>query len=475
MKRYIVRNIGHNRGHPRVYLELPDLVDAGFTAGKTYRRTVDEQTRRITLSVEPNGSHVISGKERAGQRVPVIDINSTEALKPFEGMQAVRIIIESNRIHILPLASEVRRAARLKRLAASVGHGRVSTAATAFGGGVLDHAAHAGLKDAGLRAHLAAANEIDEDLLEHARRANDIVADNTVLLAAPIQELVQDDWALSKLVEVDGLIAGLPCSGASKAGVSKRGLECMEAHPDVGHLVLSAVMLIRRLNPAFFVLENVTGYKATASAMLLRQYLRDAGYDFHEVVLNAADFGCLEARERWFLVAMTHGIELDLCNLAPALHAIRTVSEVLEDVPLDSPEWRSFEYLKAKEVRDLEKGNGFAMQHVTPQSTRVPTLRKGVHKGGSTDPLLVHPTNPDLLRLFTPAEHARIKQVPEALIAGLGKVAGHSLLGQSVAYEPVRALFNRIGQALRRWYESADPCEAAGAATAPYRLSAAIG
>lgn len=474
MKRYMVRAIGRSRGHPRVYLDLPDLADAGFAAGKTYRRVVDEEALRITLSVEPNGSHVISGKERAGQRVPVIDINSSQALKPFEGMEAVRVIIENNRIHILPLASEVRRAARLRRLRESIDAGRISTAATAFGGGVLDHAAHAGLKDAGLKAQLSAANEIDEQLLEHARTANDVVTPETVLLSAPLQELVQDEWALTKLKESDGFIAGLPCSGASRAGVSKRGLDCMEAHPQVGHLVLSAVMLLRRLNPAFFVLENVTGYMATASAMLLRQYLRDAGYELHETVLNAADFGCLEARERWFLVAVTRGIEIDLANLAPSLRPVRTVAEILDEIPDDSTEWRTFDYLKAKEVRDLAKGNGFAMQPITPQSTTVPTLRKGVHKGGSTDPLLVHPSNPELLRLFTPAEHARIKQVPESLIAGLGKVAGHSLLGQSVAYEPVRALFKRIGEALLRWH-AADHTAAPAHAASSYQLRVAIG
>ena len=56
------------------------------------------------------------------------------------------------------------------------------------------------------------------------------------------------------------------------------------------------------------------------------------------------------------------------------------------------------------------------MQVVTPESTSVPTLRKGYHKGGSTDPLLTHPTNPELLRQLTVVEHARIKEVPVELV-----------------------------------------------------------
>ena len=115
---------------------------------------------------------------------------------------------------------------------------------------------------------------------------------------------------------------------------------------------------------------------------------------------------------------------------------------------------RTFDYLKTKEVRDAEKGNSFAMQIVTPDSTSCPTLRKGYHKGGSTDPLLRHPTNPDLLRQLTVGEHARIKEVPEHLVEGMSKTDGHILLGQGIAYAPVRALFKRIGESLVQWKES---------------------
>ncbi|UUZ66238.1 DNA cytosine methyltransferase (plasmid) [Polaromonas sp. P1-6] len=246
----------------------------------------------------------------------------------------------------------------------------------------------------------------------------------------------------------------------------------MENHPEVGHLVASAVMLINRINPAVVVIENVTQYAATASAQILRQHLRDSGYDVHEAELKAGDFGCLENRERWFLVAATRGIELALSDLAPALKTVRSVSEILEDVPPDSPEWRSFDYLKQKETRDAAKGNGFAMQVVTPQSVSVPVLRKGYHKGGSTDPLLAHPENPELLRQFTVTEHARIKEVPERLVHGMNKTDGHILLGQGIAYAPVAALFKRIGEGLQKW-KSTVP--ALREQVVPYRLKLATG
>jgi DNA (cytosine-5)-methyltransferase 1 len=91
------------------------------------------------------------------------------------------------------------------------------------------------------------------------------------------------------------------------------------------------------------------------------------------------------------------------------------------------------------------------MQVITPESTSCPVLRRGYSKSGSTDPLLAHPTNPDLLRQLTVTEHARIKEVPPELVHGMTKTDGHALLGQSVAYMPVKALFARIGTALLKW------------------------
>ncbi|MDO8277261.1 MAG: DNA cytosine methyltransferase [Burkholderiaceae bacterium] len=451
MKRDIVRQIGVNKGAPRVFLEFSDLALAGFTPGRTYKRDVSLDDRRITLTVVDQGSHVVSRKERDGKQCPVIDINSSEALKPFEGMQAVRIVLTDNRIFILPLASETRRLERLRRLAAHLDASEVTTAASSFGGGVLDHAAHAGLEAAGIHAKLAMANEIDESLLEHAREHNAIVTETTQLVAAPMQELVQDEWAMSQIAKADFFQIGIPCSGASVAGRSSRGLKLPEHHPEVGHLVASALMLINRINPAVVVVECVTQYKSTASAQILRQQLRDSGYDVQEIDLKAQEFGCLENRDRWFLVASTRGLPVDLADLAPALRPVRTVSEVLDPIPADSPDWRNFDYLKRKEIRDAEKGSSFSMQVVTPASTSVGVLRKGYAKGGSTDPLLAHPTNPDLLRPFTVAEHARIKQVPVELVEGLGKTDGHILLGQGVVYQPVVELFKRIGQCLTAW------------------------
>lgn len=451
MQRYIIRKLGSHRGSPRVYLEIDTLSTMGFMPGKTFSRTIDEATKRLTLTVKPNGAYLVSQKEKNGKTLPVIDINSMQALGMFDGLEAVRIVLEKQTIHILPIASEVKRVERLKRLSQHLDEGVITTAGVSFGGGILDHAAHAGLHDAGIEATLAMANEIDEGLLNHAIEHNDVWHENTIGIAAPMQELVQDDAAMSRLPKVDVLALGIPCSGASQAGKSKRKIGIMEAHPEVGHLIASAIMVMNRIQPSVIAVENVPQYADTASAQILRQHLRDSGYDVQETVLDASDFGCLEKRVRWFMVATTRGIAMDLSGLAPVVRCVKTLGSVLEDIAPDAEDYRTFDYLKAKETRNRAEGNSFAMQVVTPASTSCPTLRKGYAKGGSTDPLLAHPTNPDLLRQLTVLEHARIKEVPAHLVEGLSKTDGHILLGQGIAYAPVRALFKRIGECIMQW------------------------
>lgn len=167
-----------------------------------------------------------------------------------------------------------------------------------------------------------------------------------------------------------------------------------------------------------------------------------------ELVLDAADFGSLEARRRWFLIAHPPGLALAASDLERAPGTTPALAEVLDAVTDDDPAWRDVGYLKSKACRDAENGSGFAMQWIEPGATRIPTLRKGYHKGGSSDPRLKHPTRHELSRLLTATEHARIKAIPADLMAGLSSTATHQACGQSVDTRLVAAIGRWIGAAL---------------------------
>lgn len=450
MEGYYIKKVGQNRGAPRVWLEGTQTERAGFAAGQRY--DIEVQGQMVVLQANPDGSRVVSGKMVGERNNPIIDINSRELLAMFDGMAAIRIVVKKDQIYLLPLASEVKKRERFTRLREKLENGdELTIGSLSHGGGVLTHAIHSGLQQAGIVSRLAFANEIRGELLEHAAIHNDAWSENTQVLAAPMQELAFDDRGVASIPKVEILEMGLPCSGASRAGRSKRGLVHPEAHPDVGHLVVSALVIVSKSNAAIVILENVPEYAHSASADILRNQLRDMGYNTHERVLNGKEWGTLENRNRWCMVAVTQGIAFDFDQLQPPSAFDRTVADALDEVALDDPAWKSVQYLKDKEVRDAAKGNSFGMQIVTPADNSVPTIRKGYFKGGSTDPRLQHPEDPELSRLFSGAEHARIKEVPVALVAGLSNTLAHEVLGQGIVYPPFQGVGRHVGDALNRF------------------------
>jgi len=449
----LLRRLGTHRGAPRLYLDTPALETAGLRPGCGVAIELHLGESRLTLRADAAGQRRVSQKQRNGRVVPVLDVNNADDLAPFVTLGVVRIVIAADAVHILLPAGAAKALARLARLTSKLALRQpLSTASLAFGAGIASDALHEGLAAAGVPCMLALANEICEDYAALATAYNPVVSAGTAVAAVPMQEAAQDDWLLQRVGTVDVLEAGISCSGASKAGRAKRGLSRMEDHPLVGHLIGAVLQLIGHLQPAIVVVENVESYSHTASAAILRGWLRDAGYAVAEAVLDASDFGSLEGRVRWFLVASPPQLQLDLQGLVPATVAGAPrprLADVLEPIKGDDERFREVEYLKEKAVRDQEAGSGFAMQWLTPDSTKVPTLRKGYHKGGSTDPRLLHPTDSARSRLLTAVEHARIKGVKPELLRGASETTAHQVCGQAVDVRPVRAIGERIGRALR--------------------------
>lgn len=451
MPKVAVVGVKEHRGAPRVWMEGVNAKRSGFSAGQKY--SIEDLPNGIVLRLESNGTYRVSKKVRKDQEpTPVIDLNSNRTLGALAGCKAVRIAYGDKEIRITRLASEERLIERLTRAKRKINTGEpLRAGGIAAGGGILSSAAHEGLSQAGLLSRIALHNEIREDLTEHVEKTSRINDENTVYLNVPIQELAFDDEALGLVGSLDILELGLPCSGASVSGRSKNKLAMAEDHEHVGHLVAPALAIIAKLNPLVCVLENVKPYANTASASILRKQLRDMGYQVHETELFGPDFGEMEARRRWCMVACSNGIDVDLQSVRPEPFAGRQLHEIMDAPETVADRWSEMTGLKAKQERDIEQGKGFRMQVYTGEENRINTLTKGLWKRRSTDPKFQHPENPNLLRDPTPAEHARAKGIPEEMIAGLSIKNAHELLGQSIVYKPFVQVFKHIGERLTQW------------------------
>lgn len=98
---------------------------------------------------------------------------------------------------------------------------------------------------------------------------------------------------------VDVVIGGFPCQGFSVAN-TKRNMK-----DNRNFLYLELLRVIKDKKPKFFVAENVKGLLSMEKGKVLHMILKDfrkLGYDVDYKVLNAADFGVPQARERIIII-----------------------------------------------------------------------------------------------------------------------------------------------------------------------------
>lgn len=123
-----------------------------------------------------------------------------------------------------------------------------------------------------------------------------------------------EDSEIRQLVKspVDVIVGGPPCQGFSHANTAKR-----DPRDPRNSLFQDFVRFARVVQPSICVVENVPGLLRTkmgsgeSAISAIESAFLDIGYVANWRVLNAADFGVPQSRERLFIVA----IREDLCGL----------------------------------------------------------------------------------------------------------------------------------------------------------------
>ncbi len=440
--------LGEARGNSRIWVEGKRLERGGFTAGVKYQMT--QQGGKLALVAAQDGQYTVSRRERNGKITPIIDLNNAEITQLFEGVKMLRILILEGRIIISAHHQEQRVAEREERLLAKLANGTKLAMGSLFhGGGVADKAMHSGFKKAGIASSVTLAVEIESTYIESSLANNpELWDDNSLIINGGIQTI---DMNKTLDIQCDVLFAGVPCTGASKAGRSKNGITMAEEHEAAGAMFFHFLQFVQRLNPAIVVIENVVEYQNTASMTVIRSVLGSLGYNLSERTMNGNEFGALENRNRLCVVATSAGLDaIDLEKVTPLQDKPETLAAILEDVALDDPMWKSYDYLAEKEKRDIAAGKGFRRQLLDSSAESCGTIGAGYAKVRSTEPQLVHPTNPELSRIFTPAEHAAVKGIPASTVAGLSATRAHEVLGQSVIFPLFEAVAAYIGKQFKQ-------------------------
>lgn len=137
-----------------------------------------------------------------------------------------------------------------------------------------------------------------------------------------------EDVDVCAIPDHDVLVGGFPCQPFSYAG-SRRGLRDPR-----GMLFFGLMDVLDAKKPMVFIFENVKGLlthdKGTTFQNVSRAIL-DVGYHFSYAIVNAADFGCAQRRERLFMVGLRSDIEASFVFPSFRLPQV-SVRDAIEDL-----------------------------------------------------------------------------------------------------------------------------------------------
>lgn len=194
----------------------------------------------------------------------------------------------------------------------------------------------------------------------------------------------------------DILIGGFPCQGFSVAN-SKRG-----ENDERNKLYLELLRVLVDKQPKFFLAENVKGILSLMKGAIFEMIISDfenAGYRIKYKVLNAANYGVPQKRERVIILGVRNDIEFDLEHPEPT-HSENSslfndkkswvsIGEALKNIPEPEEEHSLLNHTYSKFKL---KFNGYLGNRAIDPTKPAPTVTaRGDEKGGVV--VLHHPNN----------------------------------------------------------------------------------
>lgn len=198
----------------------------------------------------------------------------------------------------------------------------------------------------------------------------------------------------SDIPECDVIIGGFPCQGFSVANM-KRNIE-----DERNQLYKQIVRLIKCKKPKFFLAENVKGIYSLAKGAIMQMIIDEftsLGYKVQAKVLNAADYGVPQLRQRVFIIGVRNDIEYEYIYPTPTHNSIGSnglekwigVGDALSSLPNpDEPNTiPNHDYSKYK----LRFNGYIGHRRIDPLKPAPTVTARGDDKGGVV--VLHHPDN----------------------------------------------------------------------------------
>lgn len=325
---------------------------------------------------------------------------------------------------------------------------------------------HIGFKQAGFNIGLCADNNA------HVEKTHNINFPNIPFTNKDIRDITAKGiYEVIDKKEVDVLIGGPPCQGFSTIGKrSSSDIEKRSIKDDRNTLVLEYIRLINELQPKYFIMENVKGILTMDKGMFIegiKGELNKTKYTFDIKLLNMADYGVPQMRERVFIIGNRLGHEIEFPskthsqNIGNGLQPWENCWKAIQDLS-NIKEDKDFNHVPLKHTeKNIERYKLIPEGGRLPEDSLPPELYRknfgNTYKRLSRNrPALTmvpgndaFPIHPILNRSLTVREAARIQTFPDWMIfQGNRRQQGHQV-GNAVPPMFSKILANHIKQKLK--------------------------
>ena len=277
------------------------------------------------------------------------------------------------------------------------------------------------------------ANDIDDNACNIFKENFGIEPDNR-----DIREVSSDE-----IPEFDILTGGFPCQSFSIIAQNPKRLGVKDER---GKLFFEMCRILREKQPKCFIAENVKGIltanKKSAFPLIIKEF-EDSGYDVSYSVLNSANYGVPQKRERVIIVGFRKDLDIKFEFPSATVqdeNAFTPLSDVIEN-SVDE------KYFFSQRAVDGMMKKRASMNKGRAQDVTKPCNTVGAHLAkvslNSTDPVLL--VN-ERYRRFTPREVARIQSFPESFELVGSEAAQYRALGNAIP--PV--MFWYVAKAVRK-------------------------
>ena len=233
----------------------------------------------------------------------------------------------------------------------------------------------------------------------------------------------------SEIPDCDIIIGGFPCQSFSTVNPTK------DPFDDRANLYKQMVRIVKEKKPLVFIAENVKGLMTLHKGEIFERIceaFEDAGYTLSYKLLNAADYGVPQKRERVIVVGFRNDLGIKF-EFPAETNAGNWVPLSVAVPKLGIEEQKYYFSQKAVEGMKNAKPN---MKRGLWQRLDEPCLTVTSHLAkvslNSRDPVLLVNPDTELYRRFTPREAARIQSFPDEFEFAGSETDAYRQIGNAV-------------------------------------------